>query len=150
MEKTDIDNHMKTQKHQNNLKSFGDNQQLITSTMKFTREKDVVAGAEGTLIYHSVRHGHSYLSEQCLTNVCKTIFTLSPVANNLTCARTKSRSIVLNVLSPYFTQRLLDDLKKSMFFSLLYEASNKGNTKVFPCCCQFLSNTGVKKILTSC
>ena len=148
--KADIDNHIKTQKHQNNLKSFNVNKQLITTTMKRSREKDEIAAAEGTLVYHGVKHGHSYLSQQCLTNVCKTIFASSTVASNLSCARTKSRSIVLNVLSPCFTQLLLDDLKKSFYFSLLYDASNKGNTKVFPFCVQFLSATGVKKGLFFC
>ncbi|CAF2959711.1 unnamed protein product [Rotaria sp. Silwood2] len=73
-----------------------------------------------------------------------TIDTIRLVANSLSCARTKSISIVLNVSSPYFTQQLLGNLKKSTFFPLLYDASNKGNTKVFPICVQFLSSTGVK------
>lgn len=40
--KIDIDSSMTTQKHQNNLKSFNINQQLITNTMKATREKDEI------------------------------------------------------------------------------------------------------------
>ncbi|CAF1304803.1 unnamed protein product [Rotaria sordida] len=143
--KTDIDNRMKTQKHQNNMKSFDMNQQLITNTMKPSKEKDEIAAAEGTLVYHGAKHGHSYLSQQCLINVCKTIFISSTVANSLSCARTKATSIAVNVLSPCFTQHLLDDLKNSSYFSLLYDAGNKGNAKLFPFCVQFLSVTGVKK-----
>ncbi|CAF4788034.1 unnamed protein product, partial [Rotaria sp. Silwood1] len=56
-------------------------------------EKDEIAAAECTLLYHGVKHGHSYLSQQCLTNVCKTTFASSTVANSLSCARTKSTSI---------------------------------------------------------
>ncbi|CAF4524758.1 unnamed protein product, partial [Rotaria sp. Silwood2] len=141
--KTDIDNHMKTQKHQSNMKSFDMNQQLITNTMKPSREKDEIAAAEGTLVYHGVKHGHSYLSQQCLTNVCKIIFASSTVANSLSCTRTKSTSIAVNVLAPCFTQQLLDNLKKSSYFSLLYDASNKGNAKLFPFCVQFLSVIGI-------
>ncbi|CAF2633550.1 unnamed protein product [Rotaria sp. Silwood2] len=144
--KADIDNHMKTQKHQNSMKSFEINRQLITQTMKPTREKDEVSAAEGVLVYHGVKHAHSYLAQQCLTKVCKTIFPTSLVANNLSCARTKSRSIAVNVLAPYFTYALLDDLKKSFYYCLMYDASNKGNMKVFPFCVQFLSSTGVKKV----
>ncbi|CAF4868999.1 unnamed protein product [Rotaria sp. Silwood1] len=118
---------------------------LITNTMKPSKEKDEIAAAEGTLVYHGVKHGHSYLSQQCLINVCKTIFASSTVANNLSCARTKATSIAVNVLSPCFTQHLLDDLKKSSYFSLLYDASNKGNAKLFPFCVQLLSATGVRK-----
>ncbi len=61
---------MKTQKHQNFIKSFEINRQLITQTMKPTREKDEVSAAEGVLVHHGVKHAHSYLAQQCLTNVC--------------------------------------------------------------------------------
>ncbi|CAF5108051.1 unnamed protein product, partial [Rotaria sp. Silwood1] len=98
-----------------------------TNTMTPFREKDEIAAAEGTLLYHGVKHGHSYLSQQCLTNVCKTIFASSTGANSLSCARTKSTSIA------------------SSYFSLFYDASNKGNAKLFPFCVQFLSVTGVRK-----
>ncbi|CAF1150096.1 unnamed protein product [Adineta steineri] len=143
--KTDIDNHMKTQKHQNNIKSFNINQQLITDTIKPSREKDEICAAEAVLVYHGVKHGHSYVSQQCLTNVCKIIFSSSTIANKLSCGRTKATSIALNVLAPYFTRCLLDDLKKSFYYSLHFDASNKGNTKLYPFCIQYLSSSGVKK-----
>ncbi|CAF1396996.1 unnamed protein product [Rotaria sp. Silwood1] len=143
--KSDIDNHMKTKKHQNNMKSFDVNRQLITKTIKPSKEKDEVAAAEGVLVYHGVKHGHSYLAQQCTTNVCKAIFSSSSIANNLSSARTKSTCIALNVLAPCFTYTLLDDLKQSYYYSLMYDASNKGNMKVYPFCVQFLSTTGVKK-----
>ncbi len=38
-EKADIDNHMKTQKHQKNMKSYNVNQQLITDTIKPSKKK---------------------------------------------------------------------------------------------------------------
>ncbi|CAF3630184.1 unnamed protein product [Rotaria sp. Silwood1] len=56
---------------------------LIINTMKPSREKDEIAAAECTLLYHGVKHGHSYLSQQCLTNVCKTTFASSTVANRI-------------------------------------------------------------------
>jgi hypothetical protein len=132
------------------MKSYDFNQQLITNTMIPSKEKDEIAAAEGVLVYHNVKHGHSYLAQQCLTNVCKTIFSSSPIATGLSRARTKSTSITLNVLALFFTQNLLDDLKKSFHYSLLYDASNKGNTKVYPFCVQFLSSTGVKKGIFAC
>jgi hypothetical protein len=73
------------------------------------------------------------------------IFSSSSVACNLSCARTKSTFIALNVLAPYFTNDLIHELKQSFFYSLMYDASNKGNIKVFPFCVQFLSRTGVRK-----
>jgi len=121
------------------------NQQLITDAIKPSKEKDEFCAAEAVLVFHGVIHGHSYVAQQCLTNVCKTIFSSSIIANHLSCGRTKSTSIALNVLAPYFTRRLLDDLKQSFYYSLHYDASNKGNTKVFPFCVQYLSSSGVKK-----
>ncbi|CAF4165969.1 unnamed protein product [Rotaria sp. Silwood2] len=143
--KADIDNHMKTQKHEKNMKSYNVNQQLITDTIKPSKEKDEICSAEAVLVVHGVKHGHSYVAQQCLTNVSKTIFSSSTVANHLSCGRTKSTSIALNVLAPYFTRCLLDDLKQSLYYSLHFDASNKGNTKEYPFCVQFLSSSGVKK-----
>jgi hypothetical protein len=40
---------------------------------------------------------------------------------------------------------LLDELKDSYYYSLMYDASDKGSIKVFPFCIQFLSATDVKK-----
>jgi hypothetical protein len=143
--KTDIDHHIRTQKHQNNFKSFNINRQLITTTMKPTKEKDEVSAAEAVLVYHGVKHGHSYLSQQCLVNVCKTIFSSSTIANQLSCGRTKSTFIALNVLAPCFTDNLINELKNAFYYSLMYDASNKGNVKMFPFCVQFLSVIGVRK-----
>ncbi len=73
---------------------------------------------------------------KCLQN--NIFFINRSVANHLSCGRTKPTSIALNVLAPYFTRHLLDDLKQSFYYSLLFDASNKGNTKVYPFCVQFL------------
>ncbi|CAF3339664.1 unnamed protein product [Rotaria socialis] len=104
---------MNTLKHKKNMKYYDVNQKLITTRIKPSREKDEIAAAEGVLVYHNIKHGHSYLAQQCLVNVCKTIFSSSPIATGLSCARTKPPSITLNVLAPYFTQNLINDLKDS-------------------------------------
>ena len=83
--------------------------------MKPSKEKEEVCAAEAILVYHGVKHGHSYISQQCTANMCKAIFSSSSVAHNLSCARTKSTFIALNVLAPYFTNDLIDDLKHSFF-----------------------------------
>ncbi|CAF4614203.1 unnamed protein product, partial [Rotaria sp. Silwood2] len=50
-------------------------------------------------------------------------------------------------LAPFFTYTLLDDLKQSFYYSVMHDANNKGNIKMFPFCVQFLLITGVKKDL---
>ncbi|CAF1681656.1 unnamed protein product, partial [Rotaria magnacalcarata] len=54
--KADIDNHIKTKKHQYHMKSYDVNQQLITKTIIISKEKDEIAAAEGVLVYHGVKH----------------------------------------------------------------------------------------------
>ncbi|CAF5031118.1 unnamed protein product, partial [Rotaria sp. Silwood1] len=100
------------------MKSYDVNQQLITKTIIISKEKDEVAAAESVLVYHGVKHDHSYLAQQYTTDVFKAIFSSSSIANNLACARTKSRFIALNVLASFFTNILLDDLKQSFYYSL--------------------------------
>ncbi|CAF3250102.1 unnamed protein product [Rotaria sp. Silwood2] len=145
--KADIENHIRTKKHQHHMKSYDVNQRLITKKIMISKEKDEVAAAEGVLVYHGVKHGHSYLAQQCTTNVCKAIFSSSSIANNLACARTKSTFIARNVLAPFFTYTLLDDLKQSFYYSVMYDANNKGNIKVFPFCVPFLSITGLVDLM---
>ncbi|CAF3205487.1 unnamed protein product [Rotaria sp. Silwood2] len=75
--------------------------------MKPSKEKDEIAAAEGTLVCHGVKRGHSFLSQQCLINVCKTIFTSSAVASNLSCARTKATAIAVYVTLKHIKLRWL-------------------------------------------
>ena len=75
------------------MKSFNINRQLITSTMKLNKESEEISVAEGAFIYHGVKHGHSYSSQQCTTNVIKTVFSsCSTVAKSMSCGRTKCSS----------------------------------------------------------
>ena len=88
--KNDIDRHMNSKKHINSMKVFNVDRNLITSTIKPVRETEETAAAEGTLVYHGVKHGHSYLSQQCTTNVMKSIFSSSSsLGKSICCGRTK-------------------------------------------------------------
>ena len=56
------------------------------STRKSNKESEEISAAEGTFVYHAVKHGHSYLSQQCTTNVIKTVFlSCSIVAKSMFC-----------------------------------------------------------------
>ena len=54
--------------------------------------------AEITLVYHGIRHGHSYSSQACTADVSKKLFHDSANVKHLTCGRTKAREIAVNVL----------------------------------------------------
>ncbi|CAF4307807.1 unnamed protein product, partial [Didymodactylos carnosus] len=54
-------------------------------------------------------------------------------------------SIACDVLSPYFAKKVVDDILKSGYYSLAYDATNRGNSKVFPFVVQYFSTKGVKQ-----
>jgi hypothetical protein len=87
------------------------------------------------MVYHSVRHGISYLAQECTTDVLKTVFgSSSYIAKSLSCRKTKAAAIVTDVLAPYFTQIVLEEIKLAFHYSLAFDASNKGNLKTYPFC----------------
>ncbi|CAF5130096.1 unnamed protein product, partial [Rotaria magnacalcarata] len=57
-----------------------------------------MVAAELTLVYHRVRHGHSYNSQSCTVDVSKKLFHDSTIAKNISCGRTKARELAVNVL----------------------------------------------------
>ncbi|CAF5051687.1 unnamed protein product, partial [Rotaria magnacalcarata] len=44
---------------------------------------------------------------------------------------------------PYFTCKILDEVSKARFYSISFDASNKGNTKNYPFVIQYLSDVGL-------
>ncbi len=143
--KNDVVQHSKTKQHSRNMLTFSIDRELITTAMKPIREKDEIAAAEATLVYHGVRHGISYLAQQCTTDVLKILFSSSSITKYLSCAKTTAAAIATNVLAPYFTDIVLKEIKFAFYYSLAFDASNKGNLKIYPFCVQYFSHVGVKK-----
>ena len=143
--KNDVVQHAKSKQHKKNMLTFSVDRQLITTAMKQTREKEEVAATEATLVYHGVKHRISYVAQQCTTDVLKILFASSPIAKSLSCAKTKASAIATDVLAPYFTHVVLEEIKNAFYYSLSYDASNKGNLKTYPFCIQYFSDIGVKK-----
>ncbi|CAF5035877.1 unnamed protein product, partial [Rotaria sp. Silwood1] len=109
-------------------------------------ETQKLSAMEGTFVYHGVKHGHGYISQQCTINLVKDLFaSCSSTAKNLACAKTKSRAVACNVLAPYFTSKLIDDISEARFYSISFDASNKGNIKTYPFTVQYFSDVGVKR-----
>ena len=100
-----------------------------------------VAAAELGLVYHNVKHHHSYASLDCGNKLCGDIFGDFEVAQKMSCGRTKGECMVKNVLATKsvedFLQVLRDPMKTSLFFSIATDASNKVNRKIFPVCIQY-------------
>ena len=104
------------------------------------------SAAESVLIYHGVKHDHSYNSQKCSISLVRNLFEASSsVAKLMSCGKTKARSITCNVLGPYFARKLIDNLSGAQFYSISVDVSNKGNRKMFPLAVQYFAETGVAR-----
>ncbi len=62
-----------------------------------TSELSRLCVAEGALVFHGVKHSHSYLSQSCIIKLMKKCFPDSSIAKNITCNKTKVRNNKNNV-----------------------------------------------------
>lgn len=144
--KSDVLQHSKNKQHLKNMMIFSLDRQLITETMKPNREKDEVAAAEATLVYHGVRHRISYIAQQCTNDVLRILFgASSSIAKSIACGKTKAAAIATDVLAPYFTDLVLKEIQNAFYYSFSFDASNNGNLKFYPFCIQYFSDLGVRK-----
>ncbi|CAF4925857.1 unnamed protein product, partial [Rotaria socialis] len=59
---------------------------LIKTLAVLASESDQISAAEGMIVYHEVKHGYSYISQACGTNLIKSLFeSSSSVAKSLSC-----------------------------------------------------------------
>ncbi|GFR22823.1 uncharacterized protein TNCT_492001 [Trichonephila clavata] len=91
-----------------------------------SKDLNIVA-ADDIWAYHVMQENHSFWSYDCASKLIKSYF-----EPKFTCARTKSEAIVLNVLAPTTMKELKDDLDKSNCITILNDASNHGNKKIYP------------------
>lgn len=54
-----------------------------------TTELNRLSAVEGSMVFHSVKHSHSYISQACAIDVIKKCFSDSSTAKNVTCDKTK-------------------------------------------------------------
>ncbi|CAL1279908.1 unnamed protein product, partial [Larinioides sclopetarius] len=92
----------------------------------------VIAAAEGVWAYHTIQENHSFRSNDCASKLIQSCFD-----SKFTCARTKSEAVVVNVLTPIAMKELKDDLDKSNCITILNDASNHGNNKIYPILVRF-------------
>ncbi|CAF5193030.1 unnamed protein product, partial [Rotaria magnacalcarata] len=60
------------------------------------------------------------------------IFNESEIGQNISCGKTKARELSVNVLAPFFTSKIIQQIAQSSFYSLSFDGSNKGTIKMFP------------------
>ncbi|KAM3620103.1 uncharacterized protein V6R79_018367 [Siganus canaliculatus] len=112
---------------------------ILVSPLKHIKE----AASEASYVYHTVKHGLSYNSTDCLVKLSGASFHDSNIVKKIQLGRTKAEMITMNVLGPKTVRDILDDLSPTegepVYFSVATDASNKGNRKMFPVCVRYFS-----------
>lgn len=125
--RSDLKRHAATVKHQTNYRAFTSNKTLDSFSNASTNDYDYSAICEASIVYHSIMHHHSYLSQDCtidlINKLNKGLKKNIPV---LHCGRTKATAIAENVLAPLAMELFLEDLTQDHPYSLCFDASNKG------------------------
>lgn len=135
--KTDITDHIKTKKHKTADTAALTSHQVthFFTPLKANDESLKLAAKELTLAFHTVMHNHSFNSMTCTASIIQ-LFN----EKKFTCAKTKTRDIIVNILAPFTMKTTIDDLKKANFISVLVDASNHKSVIVR----YFIPDNGVK------
>lgn len=148
-----IKSHAQSKKHKE-LISARNHSQLLTAFMvvKDSPEETKATIAELAMVYHSVKHQHSYASTDCGVKLYSKIYEDSSLSKFIHCGKTKAAAFVENILGPKSVEMVLEDLKPTngncRYFSISMDASNRGNEKLFPLVVTyFMPTTGIQNKL---
>lgn len=106
-------------------------------------EEDEIKLSEVAVIYHGLKHHHSFLSMDCGSKLLSQFFPDSDICKKIRMGRTKIEALIQNVLAPYSIECLVKRLRRTasnkphLPYSLSTDASNKGNKKMFPVAIKF-------------
>lgn len=142
--KSDIESHLKSAHHQKALSTVSSSRSMTKYFKSATLSKSdlEIAACEGVWAYHVIRANHSFRSADCASNIIRSCFALV----KFSCARTKCESIATGVIAPYVFRELKKDLADSPFVTLITDASNHGNIKMFPVLVRYFTEKGGVKI----
>jgi hypothetical protein len=86
-----------------------------------------LAAKEGTFAFHTVAQIKSFQSMDCTSRIIQKLF-----EPKFTCAQTKVRAIVVNVLAPLSINQIREELEDAKFTSVMTDSSNHKHTKIVP------------------
>ena len=134
-----INDHKNSKLHQDNMKARIISQSMSTfvRTVK-DKELDEVIVSELCLTYHTIKHTLSYRSADCGIKLITNLFKDSKICKNLNCGRTKMEAFAQNILCPLSIKNHLKNIENRRF-SISTDASNRGNTKMFPIAIQYFN-----------
>ena len=139
--KTAISVHNASQKHKKCAQMIDSNHSMknfFTSLSQPMNSDYKAAAAEGTWAYQTVKHQQSFLSNDCMSQLFKAIFPDSGISRKFVSARTKTASIITEVLASYAQKKLLFNLGTQPL-SISVDASNHNKVKLFPLVIRFFN-----------
>ncbi|CAF3916831.1 unnamed protein product [Rotaria sp. Silwood1] len=83
-----------------------------------------LTAAELSPVYHSVHHGHSYVSQLWSVDLLKKIFNESDIRQNISCGKPKARDVAVNVLGITDIDQITFDLIEKYTFILNFEINH--------------------------
>ncbi|VVC27179.1 Hypothetical protein CINCED_3A013232, partial [Cinara cedri] len=138
--RSDIKQHMEKKKHTSALSGASKSNKVTSYFIKqgpagLTSEGLKITAEEGMFAFHTIVHNHSFKSMDCTTALIK----------KFSCARTKCKSIILNVLAPFAMDQIIDELKAVNFATVMIGTSNHKNLKIVPILIRYFNpKTGVQ------
>jgi hypothetical protein len=103
-----------------------------------------LAAKGGTFTFHAVAHNRSFQSIDCTSKIIRKLF-----EPNFTCAQTKVRATVVNVVAPLSINQMREELEDTKFDSVMVDSFNHKHNKLVPILVRyFVPQQGVRmKIL---
>lgn len=131
-----VDKHAKSARHMEKEKLISKNN-LIEVYMPdlLLEDNNCAVNAELAMVYHAIKHQHSYISTDCGIKLNCKIFSQTALSKSIHCGRTKCSAMAENILGPKSIELVLNDLKNcdtQVYFSISSDASNRGYKKLFP------------------
>lgn len=124
----DIEEHIKTDKHKRAVSAASSLN--ITSFFKGKTSSDSdlqCAAKEATFAYHTAQHELSFKTSDCTSKLIKKLF-----EPKFSAARTKTEAVIVNVISPYIFNVVLEDLNTVNFITITIDSSNRKDIKLTP------------------
>lgn len=141
--KSDIESHLKSARHKKSLNAASTSQPVthFFKGSKLSKYDLQIAACEGVWAYHVINSNHSFRSADCASKIIRSCFEMV----KFSCARTKCEAIATGVFAPYVLRGLRKELADCHFVSILTDASNHGNIKMFPVVVRYFSEKeGIK------
>lgn len=127
--------HCESKIHKDNLRSISNNTKLTTWTV--CSDVNRVSARELTLAYHTAYHNFSFLSSECTNELLPLLFDDSHIAKKISSKRTKTEALIRGVIGPFGLQKTLDEVKDTLYISVITDCSNHKSIKLLPIIIQF-------------